>query len=299
MTKSIPVYCHTKRSTKMDRGFSLLEVLVSSLVIMVLMTGVVQTFYGTSKRSYDDQIMTRANEEARTLLDYMSYDIRMAGAGVPFAQTAFSIGTASLGDAPFPILLTATSTFIQIRLNEKGINTVLSSDITLPASGSTSLGISIPLISTADFLRGDTIYLSDLTTGGTAGLKGLITYVTSTDVTINPIYTSSPTTIFKAGTTAERVATISYNSPSDWTGISRGDGASTIVLQPNTQFNLTYKDTIGNTLTLPLTSTVVKDNLSSILATIRVKSAKKLSNGSHYIASATQEISMRNLILSR
>ena len=277
-----------------EKGASLIELLVSMLVTVVISLAFIQGFLSLTKVSLDNEIVAQANEQARTILDYMGFDLRMTRAGIPFAQSGFQIGGTGLGDAPLPVLLDATSSHFHVRLNEKGVDTVLTADYT-----PTSTNLTISVFSTLDLFAGDNIYMSDLSMGGTSGMKAQIAAINGTHVTLRAGYTATAAAQFKAGCMVNHVADVIYNSPGSWSGITRNNGGGDVVLQPNTQFTISYLDGNGAVLALPLTAAVVKSNLSSARVTVTVRSQRVLSSGQIYSTTASQEVALRNLILSR
>ena len=266
-------------------------------VVLMVLAAVLSSFLSTSRQARDNQIISRVNETARTLLDFIAFDVRMAGSGMPLGQSAFSLTDGSLGDTPLPILLTSDTENIQLRLNERGFDSVLSADY-LP--GPTNLTFSAFV--TTDLENGDVIYLSDRPEGGNNGLQAVVTGLGSNSVTIRSDYATAPGSLFRAGSTLNRVSTVTYRSPSNWSGVTRqssDDGVGSVVLNPNTRFTVSYQDASGSTLPLPLTAAVVADNLSSLLLTVRARADRPLTSGVIYEAAASAQVSIRNLILSR
>lgn len=282
------------KEKEFQSGFSILELLVSTMVVGVIMISVVGTVQKTRQQSMNHEIINNTNEQARALLDYFIYDIRMAGSGIPFYQSGFRIGDSNLGTAPQPILTTASSTFLPIRMNEKGKETALTADYT-----PSSTHLTLSAYSTADFVVGDIIYISDVTQGGSSGFQGTVNAKSSNSLTVNSTYVSTPGATFKSGSIIGRVASVSYNSPGDWSGITRDNGTTSVTLAPNSQFSLVYRDCSGTALSLPLTTDVIKNTLCSVEVSISVRSSRALLNGEQYTANVNQLVTMRNLIFSR
>lgn len=286
----------TEIRPKSEAAFTILELLVSMIIFTMLMASIIVTLPKTSKEASDQEVRAEANDLARTTLDYLAYDIRMAGAGIPFYQSGFSIGGTGLDIAPLPILLTSNDSNLTLRLNEQGLQTVLTGDFPPSAAN-----LRFTVLSVADLSPNTTIYISDVTVAGTAGLRAVVKSITAgtRQVEINSTYIATPSTTFKAGSTVERVTDVTYTSSDDWSGITRTSGDTTLLVAPRSQFSLTYLDTAGSNITLPLTNAVVKTNLSSIRVSISVRGKRPLSSGEIYTATAVQEVTLRNLVLSR
>lgn len=250
-------------------------------------------FIHTARRSFDHALISRANEQARTLLDLMGYDIRMIGAGMPIYQHDFDIEDLALGDASLPILLDATADSISVRLNEHGKQSVLSADFN-PTVSST-----VTTVAPGKFTVGDTIYISNLTAGGTGGLRATITGIAGNSLTLSDMVYSAATT-FSSGSTIDVVNTVTYEAPEFVAvGIQRTVSGSSVVLSPNSTFSLEYLDGAGNALVLPLTRESMANSLSAIRLTISVSSGLPLSNGAEYTATARETLAIRNILLSR
>lgn len=327
-----------------ESGSTLLELLVSLGIVSLMLGAVVDSITRTSTQARDNEVILRANEVARAILDTMVFDIRLVGAGMPMGQAAFPMesytpvappglqwssttsATAQvrLGDAAWPILPGSDATHIYLRLNERGVETVLANDYD-PAAG-----LTFSVLDTSDFVANDIIYISDRRENGCGGLRGLITSVGSGTITISgssgPNYPSG--TIFGAGSSVNRVSTVSYVSTGGANGIQMAisDYDPTLrTLYPNSSFSLVYRNrTTGAAMTMPTTSnnlcnflppvpasggigsdtcgaasanTDITD-LASIVVTVNVNGSRPLSDGTTYTASVTQEVSLRNFLIS-
>ena len=135
-----------------ESGTTLPELLVGTLLFSILFLAVTSTFLDTTRKSHNNTVVMNTEDEVHTVLDFLSADLRMAGAGMPLGQGSFRIELVALGDAPLPILTSATSSFIQVRSNEAGWDSVLTSDFT-PSSGNLSFSV----LSSVDLDIGDTI----------------------------------------------------------------------------------------------------------------------------------------------
>ncbi len=272
----------------------MLGFLVGSLMGIIVLASAMQSYFEASYRSLDLQIIGQTRERAKSVLDLMTFDLRMMGAGMPMGQSNFQIAGTGMGTAPHPILATSTASSISFRRNEQGVVTVLSADYTPGASATT-----FSVISAADIENGDAIYISDVAVGGTGGLRGTVSSKTATSITIASGFVASAATTFKAGSAVERVSTIVYDNIPEGGAIGRDSGAGTVIIAPSTSFTLRYFDATGTELVLPLTDAVIRDNLSAIEVTVGAQSTRKRKDGTYYIAQMRQRVGLRNLYLSR
>lgn len=276
-----------------EKGQSLVSLLVELVISVVVFGSIIGVFFNTSKKTMDHQLMSRAQEDATSLIDLMSFELRLIGSGMPLGQANFQIADATLGDAPLPILTSATANQLTVRYNENGSNTVTTGVFT-PAAAS----LLFTVLSTSGFSVGDTIYLSNFPTNGTFGLKGTIQAKTANSLTINNNYVASAGASFPIGTLVSKVSTVIYNSTQ--TGITKSiNGGTATILAPKSSFSLQYLDKAGAALVLPLTDAAIKDNLTSLRLTVNVNGEKELSTGKIYTATVIQDITLRNLIISR
>ena len=275
-------------------GSGIIELLISTLIASIILVGVVTSLTATTRLSADNEIITRCHEQARTVLDLLSYDIRMTGSGMPLGQTGFAIDAVDLGDSPLPILLNAGSNYLQLRLNEKGVETVLAQAYTPSVSN-----LTFEVLSSEDIFEEDTIYISDFTQGGANGFRGQVVQVSGNSITVSNTYTATFAASFPSGSIVTRVATITYNSPNDFSGITRNNELGDTLLQQNSMFELRYLDQSGNALALPLTPLVIKNTLHAIEVKVFVRSRRNLSTGGQYLAEASHQVGLRNIMLSR
>ena len=118
-------------------------------------------FLESTRTSHDQRIRTTAHEQARSILDMMAFEIRMAGSGVPFGQANFQIGDPQLNDAPLPVLTSSDTDTISFRCNESGELAFLDTELEVKPG---ALHLSVTDLSL--FEEGDTIYISDLPRAG-------------------------------------------------------------------------------------------------------------------------------------
>jgi prepilin-type N-terminal cleavage/methylation domain-containing protein len=339
--------------TQYFRGFTLIELLVGLSITSLILGAIVNAITKSSQQARDTEIITRANEVARAILDSMAFDIRLVGAGMPMGQAAFPMESytpvtppgiqwssttsataqVDLGDAAWPILPGSDATHIYLRINERGVETVLAADYNPGAPSYT-----FTVLDVSDFAINDVVYISDRRENGSAGLRGQITAIDSgaKQITISsangPNYPAG--TIFGAGSSVNRVSTVSYVSVGGTTGIQMAisDYDSTLrTIHPNSSFTLTYKNrTSGTAMTMPTASsdlcefippvpasggigsdpcgvaqstTTVSTNkditdLASIVITVNVTGERPLTSGGIYTATVSQEASLRNFLIS-
>lgn len=275
-------------------GATILELLVSLTVVSTVLASAVHSFFDVLHRSFDQETILRTDERARAIRDILANELRLAGTGVPFQQNEFEIGDAGLGDAPLPILLSSDNTHVVFRSNLEGTQTVLSNAyVPTPANRTFLVTVATGLA------EGDTIYLSDVTAGGDDGLRGVIEGISGTSITLARGFVVSPGATFPAGSIAERVYTVIFDSPEDWSGVQRDQSGGALRLAPNSTFVVDYLDDTGVSLTIPLTQAMVKDRLTSLQITVTVRSDDKLETGAIYTVTSEATVALRNLIMSR
>ncbi|MFN8392340.1 MAG: hypothetical protein U0136_18750 [Bdellovibrionota bacterium] len=276
-----------------EKGAGVLELLVSFLLGLILLASALVSYFESSYRAFDLQLVSQTRERAKGVLDMMAFELRMMGAGMPLGQSNFQISGTGLGTAPLPILTSASATSVTFRRNEKGVSTVLTADY-LPAAATLTMTVA----SAADFAVGDTVYVSDISVGGTGGLRGTVTGKSSTTITISSSYIATPATTFKQGSLVERVSSITYDNIAGG-GISRDSGGGAITVAPKVSYSLKYYDSAGTELTVPMTEATIRDSLSAVDVTVTADSLKKKKDGTIYTAQLQQRVGLRNLYLSR
>lgn len=277
-----------------QKGMTLLEVLVALLLGSVVMAATVSNFTDAWRRAKDNRLISEAETEARTILDVMTYDLRMVGTGMPLTQSGFAIDDATLGTASHPILTSSTATKIVFRLNEKGTSTVLTSAYT-PSNANRTFSV----FSSSGFTIGKDLYISNMPVLGTSGMRGTVSSIVGNSITVSSGYTATLGSSFSAGSTVEPVSLVTYNSPSNGSGITRNSGSTDVLLSPRSSFSAEYLDSNGNALTLPLTTALIKTSLYSIRLTVSVKTSSRVQGGGIYTAQGRQTVALRNLNLAR
>ena len=284
-----------------ERGATMLELMVAIVISSITLSSMMLTITQLAKYASDHKTKLLTQLQAQSIIDMITPELRMIGNGVPFHQANFLIGATTLSDpsATEPILVsTATASTIQFRINETGDTYILSAAFN-PASTTT-----ITVASLGSIKANDKIYLTNSVVDYDDGLYATVASVNSgaSTVTINSgaIYPSGA--IFPVGSILEVVPTVTYNSPNDWSGITRDSGAGTVLLAPSSTMTISYLNQAGTAITLPLASIPTTpypandlQNLRSLNITVQVRSARPLfSTGSIYTATASQSVAVRN-----
>lgn len=284
----------TRTDIRKNTGMTVVEVLVSIAISSVVMITMVKEYANSLRIAKDEEIKSAATVRAQAVLESMGAELRVLGNGVPYDQPNFQIGENTLSDPtvtrPINIDL-SNNTQLAFRLNETGDVHLLTADYQ-PA-----LGPSFTLTSVEGLASGDEIYLSNSVVGEDDGLYGVISGVnTATNtVTLNAGYVYSPGATFNMGTICERVPLITYNSPADWSGITRDAGLGNVLFGQNSKFTVAYLDYNGNEIAPPLTELDLVNSLRKIRVTVEVQSDTQLRDGNFYTAAVSQTYSLRNL----
>lgn len=282
---------HRELSRKRD-GFTMTELLVGLFMSATLLAVASTDFLSSERHGFDERIRNKTQQEARAIYDIISFDLRAVGSGVGLEQDNFT--PAIVGDdAPLPVLVGAQPTDMTFRINETGKMTVLTTDFT-PSMFNVTFDVFDPTI----FAEGDTIYLSNVSRDGKAGLAATIDDISGDTITIDVGFVGTPSTTFEKGTLVQKVSEIRYyQSGSD--GVARSRGSDISYLGPNSAFTLTYLNSSGTALTTPLSQADIQNELAAINLNVIVLSAQRLSTGDYYTANVSQRIFLRNLVLAR
>ncbi len=281
------------------RGATLLELLVAIFISSVTLSSMMLTITQLARYASDQKIRLLTQLQAQSIIDMMTPELRMIGNGVPFHQANFLIGAENLSDPTVtePIVVaSSTATQIRFRINETGDTYILSSAF------NPSMGTSIQLVTAAGIKANDRIYITNSVVDLDDGLAGVVSSVAGNTVTIagGAIYPDAAN--FPMGSILEIVPNVTYNSPTDWSGITRDAGDGEVLLAPNSTMSITYLNQAGTAITLPLTATPTDpypandiQNVRSLRITVQVRSTKTLlSTGALYTATATQSVAVRN-----
>ncbi|WKZ56851.1 MAG: hypothetical protein QY326_08965 [Bdellovibrionota bacterium] len=198
-----------------QRGEGLIGFLVSVVISAIVFAATTTAYLQGIVRAQDHRTMVQVREEAREIADLIASELRLLGSGMPLSQDDFSSSDLSLGDAPLPLLLDSSASYIHFRLNEFGRGAIIDAAFD-PISTST-----ISVTDGSIFAVGDTVYVTNMTTGGTDGLQGEIVSISGNSITLNGTMLYPVGATFDVGSLVEPVSTIAFNSPETWSGITR------------------------------------------------------------------------------
>ncbi|MDC0357301.1 hypothetical protein OAO01_00665 [Oligoflexia bacterium] len=282
----------TRRLVTGEDATTLVELLVTLLLSSIFLGVVYDTFITNSNIMMESEVVSTTDSKARAILDLMSFEIRMMGAGMPIGQAEFLSGQSGLGDAPDALLAGSDDDTLMFRMNETGYTTFSSTDFT-PDDG-----LSFSIVSTSDVQVDDVIYISDMAVGGSDGFRGQISSVLGSQLTVDAGYVASEDAIFPSGSTVARTTEITYTSPPGGSGITRSNGGDALVLGTGTSFSLEYLDEDGDEVDPPLSLTERVNEITAIQITVNAQSSRPLKDGTFYTAEAEQIVALRNLNLN-
>ncbi|MCI5066016.1 hypothetical protein MRY87_09855 [bacterium] len=276
-----------------EDGFTLFEAIITLLLTSIVCIGAMQTYTSITGISFDHHVRIETHVQAQAIMQTLGNEVRILGNGVPFDQQNFSIGEVTLSDPTVtePIDISATTaTSISFRLNETGEVALLTADF----DPSSSLTLGVTDVSGLDV--NDPIYISNSVISGDEGLYGVISGVNagSNTITLNAGYVTSAGATFGMGSILEEVPMITY-AYTPGTGITRDSGFGAVLLGSDATMNIEYLDINGNSLALPLTNTVVMDQLRSVRITISLTNDSLLKDGTSYTSTVSQVFGLRNL----
>jgi len=175
------------RSLSSEAGFSLLELLIASLVSILVVGGVLTMLSGLQDVHRDTQELIDAQQTTRLSLDKMTRDLQIAGVGLVWLMP------------PFPLVVPRADGGIDIRHNQGGISAILAADMTGPSDA-------LLVDSAVGFEAGQQIGIYDA-----MGAMDLVDIV-SVDLGANRIVHSGATKAYLVadGTAVARIQTISY-----------------------------------------------------------------------------------------
>ena len=175
------------RSLAGEDGFSLLELLIASLVSVFVVGGALTMLVNLEGVHRDTQELIDAQQTARLALEQMSRDIQMAGVGLAWLLP------------PFPLVVPRGDGGIDIRHNRGNVASMLAADMAGPND-------SLIVASAVGFEAGQQIGVYD--SMGSIDLVDVI----SVDLAANRIVHSGATKAYLVadGTAVARVETISY-----------------------------------------------------------------------------------------
>lgn len=277
-----------------EKGATLLDLIIGFSLFSIILGYTATSYFSTSTLMRNHTLRQLAEERAIALADLLTTDLRKAGTGIPLGQDDFPPGGSGLGDAPLAVLLTSDSDTVVFRLSESVAPALVTAAFT--PSGSNPV---VTLDDVSDFAEDDVIYISDSTTGGVDGFKGTVDSVSGNTVTFESGYVNNAGASFPIGSIATRVATYTYNSPTDWSGVTLTTASSTYTIAPNSTFAVTYLDCSGTTFSTPLTNADLLSNLCAIEVTASVRADARYKDGTLHTAGVTRRVALRNLIMNR
>jgi len=118
----------------MQKGFTLLELLISLSITLVLGAAVFQLFQQNERVFNDQTLITEMNQAARAAIFQAAGEIRVAGQGVPTYAESF-------GDAPSEETVAILSGSTVTRINFRAGLAPTSTDVTAPRPAQFTLGI--------------------------------------------------------------------------------------------------------------------------------------------------------------
>lgn len=170
-----------------ERGFSLLELLVASLMAVLVVGGILFLLTGLQDVHRNQQELIDAQQGARLALDQMERDLRLAG-----------VGLASML-APLPVVVPRADGGVELLHNQGGVTTFLTQDMT-------GAGSALDVDDPSGFEAGMTVAVYD--SSGTLDLATL----TSVDTGTNQLFHDGASKAYTvaAGTSISRIQTIAY-----------------------------------------------------------------------------------------
>lgn len=274
-----------------DWGMTLVELLVSITIGTMLFAPILGMLFDSTRISADNSTIQVTERQVQVLSNVLVSELRNIGSGMPLGQTTFNY--AVVGDVALSVIPSSNTTNLTFRVNPYGTSTVTTVDYT---PGPKSLVIQV--FDSTGFAVGQTVYLSNMLSGGTTALSASIEKISGNLLTIKSDYITTSGAIFPSGSSLTRVATVHYNG-ANASGIARDEGAGEIVITPNASLTFDYLDESGKSLSLPLSANDIQTNLSSISFTVTLDADRKLKDGSIWTAEAIRKVALRNLIAER
>lgn len=278
---------------KDSRGFTLLELIVTLGISSVVLTGLAVEFATLTKYSRDIEIKGEVRVTLRSVLDMIASDIRNAASGMPLGQENFTVNDTALGDAPLAVLPSSSSTEVQLRLNETGESTTLTADF-----DATAMVSELTISSSAGFSVGDTVYVSELSSGGESGLRAQVKSIpNTTTLEIENFVLPSGVTLISAGSQVSKVSnvTIQFDATNNYVVRTNDSGAA--ILAPDSQVTFSYLDSSLAALTDPLNAAEIENRLAVIRVNVQITSQRNLSTGNKFQLNSSLDVVLRNLMI--
>lgn len=170
-----------------EGGFSLLEMLVASLISILIVGGVLLMLDGIQQVYRDQQQIMDSQQSARLAIEQMQRDLQLAGVGLAWMLS------------PLPAVVPRADGGFDIRHNQGGVTAVLLTDMGSP-------GDLLAVDDVSGFLVGMVVAIYD-----SSGTMDMVT-LTNVDTATNQLHHDGASKAYRvsAGTSVARVLTISY-----------------------------------------------------------------------------------------
>lgn len=279
---------------KNQSGFTLLELLVTMALSSVLFLMVSSQYAMVTRTAFNNRVESTSKELAQILLDQITYDLSMAGAGMPLGQLEFKINNGIFGNRVLPVLPSNSgANQIQIRIPSRGRKSLLVTNLSLASSP-----YYFNVVDASDFRVGDVVYLNNASAGGDQGLYGEIGGISGDQITLSnsslvPIVS---TTNFYPGSMITPMRTVSYSVVGG--DLIRSDHIEgDIALAPVAALNFTYFAEDGSQIALPLDHSKIANLLASIEVELEIQLPDR--NGVPVSFTATKRVPLFNVINAR
>lgn len=279
-----------KKTSLYQNGFTLLELLISITILGLVLASTTTFFFQSSKQAADQKLILDAHNNAQAVLTFMKNELSATAAGMPIGQAAFMPTTNGIGDAALAILSSSTENRIHFRYNRSGFIQVVQTDFSPHPSRLTA-----SVYDPGAIRRGDTVYFNNFTVGQTGGMRATVENVSGSEITIERSYISSAGAQFPAGSSVTVIEDVTYDGSAVAGGIRRIANGETVILSPDSRFTVSYHDSFGNELSLPLTPAAIQNALAFLRVTVMVAGRRRLSSGEDYQNTSTLSIALRNM----
>ena len=273
---------------------TLLELLAGILIASVMLLVVVSTFVSSTRNSQDVALRAETLGKASSIMDLITFDLRLAGIGMPLTQADFSSSDVTLGNVVLPVLPQSDADTIVYRFNESGYRSYLKADYS-----PTIYDLEFLVQDSSIYAVDDIIYISDFYTGGESGLYGTVTGISGDEITIDTAFKANLGATFVKASTVEPVKEVIISSSSNPDLITREADGQTVLIGRNTAFSLRYLDESGIELTLPMAASVIEEQLAIVEVTLDVVGTRLLTGGREYRETLIKQIALRNMRLAR
>jgi prepilin-type N-terminal cleavage/methylation domain-containing protein len=270
---------------RQKKGFSLIELLVALIVVLVLSTMMFQLFHQNERVIRDQTLIMEMQQTARIVASQIADEIRMAGQGVPVYAARFD---AVPSEAVAVILASSNANRIDFRAGLSNVETTTAS--TGPMDFTASVSRNVLVAGTPGFVAGRFVYIfGPGASPGWVWLRAEMTSVSSTMLTVTPRDTgtsgttihlaAAPTialeeavSIYLSGGSVRRATAVNTRDPlnPEWSPANE-------IGRHFTALVFTYYDTNGNVVqpaSLPERTAIARVDIH-----LTVEVANQLSNG--------------------